>query len=504
MLRPTAGLEGGEDMRQLSIVMTTIAVLCGPAWAGEWLGPDILNADFTNWSISGTSSIYQSQVAGGNLRMGLLPKPYWVINQTLDHTMTGSRSVSVTPGKRYRYDITGREQRSVVTGSVNVDWWGEISGGPSTARYSSTSYQTASVTYVPGGGSMTVRAGARITASPVAELYHDYAEYDSATLRQVVYDPQLDIAETSLRVNSDAPGGSTASIALGLNSLSFADDPDAWSMDWGDGHVDSNPTLNAPAAHSYAIPSGNTATWTAIFQGSNGAGGDSDTAMIEVLRQPDIALVVNGLSVVDGGTVAVDIIHNPILDLSLLDSLGYIEATGFSIPGRLSQVGSGLTLSTNMFDQSDIGQVFPLTAMISNTGAGSNADQITVNLFIVPEPVTLSLFAFGGFVLLRRGAAARTRLTRCSKRLFDAGSEKGTSPILFGTRLAGVGSRARSRQGGQDRATIYLREADSWCIFVVDGTEAKKGDPGEGPPGLQVLPEAVAPVGPAARAPARA
>lgn len=389
-------------MRQLCIKVMMVVMLSGQALAGEWIGSDILNTDFSNWSISGTSSIYQSQVASGNLRMGLLPKPYWVINQTLDHTMTGSRSVSVTPGKRYRYEVKGREQRSVVTGFVNVDWWGDISGGPSTARYSSTSYQTASVTYVPGGGSMTVRVGARITASPVAELYHDYAEYDWATLRQVVYDPQLDIAETSIRVNSDTPGGSTASVALGLNSLSFADAPDAWSVDWGDGQVDQNPTLNAYAAHSYMIPSGNLATWTAMFQGSNGAGSDFDVATIEVLRQPDIALTVNGESVLDGGSLTLNILRDSVLDLSLLDSLGYIESANLLIPERLNWSGSDLTLSASIFDQSDIGQVFPLTAMISNTGAGTNADLMTVNLSIIPEPATLTLLALGGLIMMRR------------------------------------------------------------------------------------------------------
>ncbi len=379
-----------------------LAFVAADARAGEWVGSDMLNSDFSNWSVSGTSSIYQSQVSGGNLRMGLLPRPYWVINQSLDHTMTASRSVSVTPGKRYRYEVRGREQRSVVAGSVNVEWWADISGGPSSSHYSSTSYQTTSMLHVPGGSSMTVRTRARITASPVAELYHDYAEYDWATLRQVVYDPQLDIAEDTIRINSDAPGGLTAEVSLGLHSLSFADDPTAWSIDWGDGSIEPDPTLNASHAHEYTIPSGTSAVWTASFSGSNEAGSDLDTAMVELLSRPDIALSVNGLPVLDGGVVEFDVVNDPVLDLSLLDSLGFLEATSFFVPERLDWNGTSLTLMTSIFDESDIGGLFPLTATISNTGLGINADALTINLSIVPEPSTAVLLSMAAFVVLHR------------------------------------------------------------------------------------------------------
>jgi hypothetical protein len=382
--------------------LIVIAFVISESQAGEWTGPDVLNANFSNWSVSGTSSIYQSQVSGGNLRMGLLPRPYWVINQSLDRTMTASRSVSVTPGKRYRYEVRGREQRSVVAGSVNVEWWADISGGPSSSHYSSTSYQSTSMLHVPGGSSMTVRTRARVTASPVAELYHDYAEYDWATLRQVVYDPQLNIAEDSVRINSDAPGGSTAEVSLGLHSLSFADDPTAWDIDWGDGSIEPDPTLNASHAHEYTIPSGTSAVWTASFSGNNEAGSDSDTATIKLLSQPDIALSVNGSPVLDGGVVEIDIVNNSILDLSLLDSLGFIETTSFFVPDRLDWIGTDLTLMTSIFDESDIGELFPLTATISNTGLGINADALTINLSIVPEPSTAVLLSMASLVVLYR------------------------------------------------------------------------------------------------------
>ena len=249
---------------------------------------------------------------------------------------------------------------------------------------------------------MTVRTRARITASPVAELYHDYAEYDWATLRQVVYDPQLDIAEDTIRINSDAPGGLTAEVSLGLHSLSFADDPTAWSIDWGDGSIEPDPTLNASHAHEYTIPSGTSAVWTASFSGSNEAGSDLDTAMVELLSRPDIALSVNGLPVLDGGVVEFDVVNDPVLDLSLLDSLGFLEATSFFVPERLDWNGTSLTLMTSIFDESDIGGLFPLTATISNTGLGINADALTINLSIVPEPSTAVLLSMAAFVVLHR------------------------------------------------------------------------------------------------------
>ena len=368
------------------IALFMIAGFGTKAATAEWVGPDILSNNFSNWSVSGTSSIFEKRVQSGNLHMGLLPRPYWVINMSLDHTMTASRSVGVDPGKRYRYSVRGREVRSVVAGSVNVEWWSEIGGGPSSSHSSSTSYVTRSLDYIPGGSSMTLRAKARITASPGAELYHDYAEYDWATLQQVVYDPQLDIAEGAIRVNTDTPGGDIATVGLTLNSLSYADDPTAWTMDWGDGVAEPDLPFNQWHSHVYTLPGGDSQSWTATFSGSNQAGSDADTALVEILRQPDIALSVDGTSVLDGDTIELDILSDPVLDVSLLDSLGFIEEAHIYIPDRLDYIGTELTFSETLFDEADLGLTFPLTASIGNTGAGVNSDTLSVNLAIVPEP----------------------------------------------------------------------------------------------------------------------
>lgn len=383
------------------IALFLIAGLGATAATAEWVGPDILNNNFSNWSVSGTSSILEKRVQSGNLHMGLLPRPYWVINTSLDHTMTASRSATVDAGKRYRYSLRGREVRSVVSGNVNVEWWSEIGGGPSSSHSSSTSYVTRSLDYIPGGSSMTLRAKARITASS-AELYHDYAEYDWATLQQVVYDPQLDIAEDAIRINTDTPGGDTADVGLTPNSLSYADDPTAWMVDWGDGVVDPDLPLNQTHSHVYTLSGGDSQSWTATFSGDNQAGSDSDTALVEILRQPDIALSVDGTSVLDGDTIELDILSDPVLDLSLLDSLGFIEEASIFIPGRLDYVGTELTFSDTLFDESDLGLTFPLTATISNTGVGVNSDTLSVNLMIVPEPAAAALILTGALLTFRR------------------------------------------------------------------------------------------------------
>ena len=121
-----------------------------------------------------------------------------------------------------------------------------------------------------------------------------------------------------------------------------------------------------------------------------------------MLSQPDIALSVNGQSVFDGETIEIDIINYPVLDLSLLESLGYIEATSFFIPGRLDWSDSNLVLGTSIFDEFDIGQVFSLEASISNTGFGINSDYLAVNLSVIPEPSTAMLLGVSGCFVCRR------------------------------------------------------------------------------------------------------
>jgi hypothetical protein len=133
---------------------------------------------------------------------------------------------------------------------------------------------------------------------------------------------------------------------------------------------------------------------------TNGLGGAGSQITVTVLRQPDVALRIDGQTVLDGATVEVE--AGRLLQLSLANSLGYIEQASFAIGGKLDQAGAGLSYSGILFGDSDLGQTYPLTAGVSNTGAGINADSMTVNLSVVPEPATLGLLGFAAFGLLGR------------------------------------------------------------------------------------------------------
>jgi hypothetical protein len=175
-------------------------------------------------------------------------------------------------------------------------------------------------------------------------------------------------------------------------------------MNWGDGVIESNPTFNSHS-HTYSIASGNSQTWTSTFSGTNQAGTVFDIDTVTILRQPDIALLVNDMFVIDGQTVVLDILDDPTLDLSLLNSEGYLEGASFQIDGKLNQTGSDLVsflYSGNLFDESDIGLTYSLTAGVYNTGLGVNSDSLNVNLSVVPEPATLLLLGLGAVMVRKR------------------------------------------------------------------------------------------------------
>jgi uncharacterized cupredoxin-like copper-binding protein len=214
-----------------------------------------------------------------------------------------------------------------------------------------------------------------------------------------VYAPSLSIGSGPIRINTDAPVGSTASVSTYLDSA-FADDPTTCSVNWGDGSISNNPTLRSNTTHVFSITSGLSQAWTATFSGSNQAGATQATQSITVLMRPRISLSVEGIEAIAGNTIQVE--AGEPLDLSLLNSEGYIENASFAVPGRIDESGTSMTCSDLTFDNSDIGQTFTLTANVSNTGDGNNSDSVTVNLTVVPEPATLSLLILGGLALLRR------------------------------------------------------------------------------------------------------
>jgi len=296
----------------------------------------------------------------------------------------------------------GRSRTQIsASGIAQTAWWNPIDTAVPWPGFTTQSAEGIAA------GSTTVIENTwnTIETTPIAV---SAGRFQDINLVQVVRDPQLDITANLIRVNTNTPGGSFADISLELQSLSYADEPTSWSIDWGDSTIINDPVMNAPLNHGFTIETGDSQTWTALFTGANQAGSGSDTATIELLRQPDIALTIGGALAVPGSTLQWDIFANPTLDLSLLDSVGFIEEATFSIPNRLSVVGSELAFSGLVFDASDIGQIFPLTTTISNTGSGVNTDQISLNLEIVPEPATaFLLLTVGGLLLPRERRSAR-------------------------------------------------------------------------------------------------
>jgi hypothetical protein len=284
-----------------------------------------------------------------------------------------------------------------VFGSLETDWW-----NPSTSKTLTTKTAEGIIENLPSDG----HAYFMLTHDVINPGFTGEIEsaFDNVGLYQVVYSPQISISQkqNGARINSNTSGGSSATISLTLNNATgYADALTSWSMNWGDGAIESNPTFNSHS-HTYSIASGNSQTWTSTFSGTNQADTVFDNDTVTILMQPDIALMVNSLSVMDGETVAINIFDNPTLNLSLLNSKGYLEGASFLIDGKLNQSGSDLSsffYSGYLFNQSDIGYIYTLTAGIYNTGLGVNSDYLSVDLSIVPEPATLLLLGLGAVIL---------------------------------------------------------------------------------------------------------
>ena len=201
------------------------------------------------------------------------------------------------------------------------------------------------------------------------------------------------------RVNTGTPHGSTANIDLNISADSYLD---SVTLDLGEGgSANLAQPFPATITHSYTLsPGENARSFRLTASAQNSALKAYAVECFSVLRQPDVALLINGSSVFGGDTVQVE--PGRLLQLSLADSLGYIEQASFSIGGKLDQAGAGLSYSGILFGDSDLGQTYPLTVGVSNTGAGTNSDSMTVNLSVVPEPGTLGLLGLAACCLVRK------------------------------------------------------------------------------------------------------
>ncbi len=328
--------------------------------ASEWVSPNLVtNGDFSyrgdgwktyDWAFNGfTAACSYNGTSGGHRGI--------------------HQRVGIEPYKRYRisgksYAYGHSQTRVEALGWFATDWWGpgwsqvltqktaegiignSIADGVQNAIYFMLTYNNLN----PGVGGDVLGV------------------FDNVGLYQVVYDPDISISQNEIRVNSDLPNGISAAVSLTLNDhTDYADALTSQSMNWGDGETDNSIALNSSYSHRYSIENNNDRyqTWNAILSGTNQAGTDMDISVITILRQPLIDLKVNSISVSDGETIEVDILNDPILDLSLLDSLGYTEGASLVIDGLLNQTGVGVwnfSYSGSLFDESDIGTIYPLSA----------------------------------------------------------------------------------------------------------------------------------------------
>jgi len=206
--------------------------------------------------------------------------------------------------------------------------------------------------------------------------------------------PLFSATAAAPRVNTPTPTATKATVDFTLTHVHSVGGESA-TFDFGNG-IPTALALPLPAtvSHEYTLsPSMKSWTYTAIASMTNGLGGAGSQITVTILRQPDVALTIDGQTVIDGATVEVE--PGRLLQLSLANSLGYIEQRSFSI-------GGGLSYSGILFGDSDLGQTYPLTVGVSNTGAGINADSMTVNLSVVPEPASLGLLGLAACGLLGR------------------------------------------------------------------------------------------------------
>ncbi|MDD4888505.1 MAG: PEP-CTERM sorting domain-containing protein [Phycisphaerae bacterium] len=389
----------------VALLAAGVCLLADAAVAGTWESPNLVNnptldQNLTGWTVqSGSSWVVDDWSHNGDpgaVTADVFSHTYWYLHQDLNPTGQDPRLVS---GKRYRFSGYSAGDKPCQVGMTTP-----FSTGPLSYAYeaSPTLHQIGPQVWT-GGASRIELAAHRIAGSGGG-----YGYFDDISVFQVVYNPTLALTPATVRVNSDAPGGSGATLSFHVASTSFADDPTAWAVDWGDSSSTNQPALGYDVTHHYSLAGGDSQTWTAVLSGSNGAGAAPDAAAtVTLLRQPDMALAVAGIAVAAGQ--AVRVLPDTWIDLSTLGSVGYIERATFAIPGRLDYAGSSRT-SSIQFGALDVGQSFTLSSSISNTGVGVNTDSTSITLIVVPEPSTLALTIAGFAGLTIRGRARRSRV----------------------------------------------------------------------------------------------
>jgi len=258
--------------------------------AAVWKSADLLNNDWSNWSgLGGGPSLIEPPAPDSevNVKIGFFQYTYLTTRFTSTYSFLEH---PVIPGKRYEYTARARLQEDILStdGIFSFSWFSRISGytsstGSSNWPIPNYSYVTNVLDAVINEDFIRLEIGCSLDVLGNTRLNYSYAEFDWARLKQVIYEPNLDIAEEKIYVIVDSNDIASVTIGLHLNDLSFADTPTSWSIDWGDGIIESNPALNSFHEHTYYITTGIGQTWTATLHGTNQAGSSSDTVNVFVV-----------------------------------------------------------------------------------------------------------------------------------------------------------------------------------------------------------------------------
>ncbi len=279
--------------RMVEIAIASSVILCisvSSSLAGIWQSSDLLNNNWSEWSYDSNWNSYKSRVNGSNLQVGLYSSGSYVFNMNVDIKGTATKSVNVITGKRYKYQVRGKRKSYITQLPISSEWWIDVAGENRSSASSSSNYRKRNITFIARQNSATLKTISHFEAAPVGVCYCCYSDFDYATLKQVIYNPQLDIQENDLTV--DFANLSSKTVNLNLLDLSFADTPDNWWIDWGDGTIDYNPTLNSIASHEYNLTEGYGQTWTATLYGENVAGSMSDTIEISAVPEPTTIFLI--------------------------------------------------------------------------------------------------------------------------------------------------------------------------------------------------------------------
>lgn len=259
-----------KDSKNLLIVLVlTVVNLPVLSYAGTWMGANLVQngsfeSGFNYWENSDRWELFQYTGSSEHCA--------WSRGWTTKQKRL-TQSVVVEAGKRYQlYGCSYSPWRNYisVTGGLDlyVSWYKTPHGMIGNSK--------SIIGVASAGGESLIKLQAQ------GQTWD--GSFDYIKLRQVVYDPQIDIVEDAITAQAGSDG-LTANVGITLNDLSFADTPTNWWIDWGDGNIDLKPKLNSFAEHTYDLTSGIT-DYTASLYGENQAGNITDTVDITIVPEP--------------------------------------------------------------------------------------------------------------------------------------------------------------------------------------------------------------------------